>query len=129
MPYRQAVATDMLRVTGGTGPPERCASYPLAEGRDAVGRVTISAEHGVVSFEVTGAHTDDDVGVGARERRMRAAYPDGRYVRTLDESEWGSEEPTPEKEYIVDRPAGAFHFAVRDETVIGMRLTAHRSDC
>ncbi len=129
MPYRQAVATDMLRVTDGTAPPERCATYPLAEGRDAVGLVTISAEHGVVSFEVTGAHTHNDVGVGAWEKRMRTAFPDGRYTRTPHENEWGSEEPLPEKEYIVDRSVGAFHFAVRDETVIGMRLTAHRSDC
>ncbi len=119
----------MLRVSGEAAPPERCTSYPLVEGRKAIGQVTISPEHGVVSFDVTGAHTDRDVGVGTRERRLRAAYPDGHYATMPHNGEWGSEEPLPEKEYLVDRPGAAFHFAVRDETVVGMRLTALFSNC
>ncbi len=114
MPYREAVETDLLEVSGEAPAPEVCASYALVEGDDAVRHVTISETEGVVAFVATGARTADGVGVGTPAERVRATYPTARQE--------GSD-------YVVGTEGGDYRFAVRDGVVTDLRLTSPRFDC
>lgn len=114
MPYREAVATDMLMVSGETPPPPTCADYALVEGDASVRSVTISRQYGVVGFAANNVVTPEGAGVGTSVDQLKGLYPDGRQG---------------EAAYTVDTGAGFYEFRVPDGVVTEVTLKAHTSDC
>ncbi|EHR59060.1 hypothetical protein [Saccharomonospora cyanea] len=114
MPYREAVATDMLMVSGETPPPPTCADYALVEGDASVRSVTISRQYGVVGFAANNAVTPEGAGVGTSVDQLKGLYPGGRQA---------------EAAYTVDTGAGFYEFRVPDGVVTEVTLKAHTSDC
>ncbi len=114
MPYREAVATDMLMVSGETPPPPTCADYALVEGDTSVRSVTISRQYGVVGFAANNAVTPEGAGVGTSVDQLKGLYPGGREA---------------EAAYTVDTGAGFYEFRIPDGVVTEVMLKAHTSDC
>ncbi|TLW93461.1 hypothetical protein FFT09_08695 [Saccharomonospora piscinae] len=113
MPFEEAVATDLLMVTGETPPPEVCADYSLVEGSEAVRYVTISRERGLVGVRAASAVTPEGVGVGTAADRLPSVYPHGSGGETRFSASTGP---------------GRYEFALSEGMVSDLRLVAP-SDC
>lgn len=114
MPYGDAVATDMLMVSGETPPPPVCADYELVEGDAAVKAVTISRQYGVVGFAARNAVTPEGAGPGTPVERLKTLYPNGKAV---------------DGSYVVDNGRGLYEFSTTDGAVVAVTLRSHTSDC
>ncbi|WP_197319464.1 hypothetical protein [Saccharomonospora sp. NB11] len=114
MPYREAVATELLVVSADAPPPSVCADYSLTEGDSSVSAVTISREYGIVGFTANNAVTPEGAGIGTPVGDLETLYPEGRSV---------------DRTYVVDTGEGVYEFTAVDGFVDTLALKAHTYDC